>query len=419
MKWFLCIMLGVLVGTTGVAPLAVGKETSSVETVDLTTWNHPVNKVFEAYKVKVTRLELAQKRTYPIFYVVFPYEIKEENEGSFNALIEQIAQENGYWNYELVDSEHSVVVKVLSDRKKREVTRVLINGSETFFDKAFEESLSKIKSKDQLNALAKGDLNGDKQIEYIVSRENPYGEDILLYVVQWDGKKFVNRGKLRDQIGIVHNLDHVEIAKLDNTKNKYIVVYVNVGMGGYGFSLFRWQSGHSEHLLTNAPMATGRGNRYLEDIDHDGIADSVSEYSYGDTQGHTIYSYHRFDQQQAVKYKVKYENETGKFVHPNTPEGVITNYIEDFYWRNALSGEMKKLVTSSDVLKFKVTDHIYLGMMEYGGLMLEFTTKSNKNGVQVIECKDSYDMEASSKPLQFTMIKQNGLWKINKIEVKG
>jgi len=419
-KWILSIVVGLLVSTTGVAPLALGKESSGVETVNLTTWKHPVKDVFESYEVKVNGVKLAQNRTYPVFDVTLPYPVTEEYESSFNALVADIARENAYWSFELADRKQSIVVKVECDRKKREVTQVWINGSATFFDRAFEEELSKIRSADKLNSVAKGDLDGDKQIEYIVSRENPYDDYLLLYVVQWNGQRFVNRGKLWDPIGaIVHDLDDVEIVKLDKTGQKYIAVYMHVGMSGYGFRLYRWSNGHIEHLLTNAPTATGKGARYLEDIDRDGIADNVSAYSYFDTQMHTIYSYHRFDQPAAVKYKIVYENEKKKFIYPNTPEDVIANYIEDCYWSDVLRGEMKKLIVSEEVLKFKVEDYIYLGMMEYGGLELEFTTISNKNGVRIIECRDGYSSDSDSKPLLFTMVKQNGVWKIKGISAAG
>lgn len=415
-KWMLGIFIGLLVGMIGAAPMAFGEKADKAEMIDMKTWKHPVKEVFELYQVPVHGVQLAQNRTYPIFDISFPYPVSESYESSLRMLVEQIAQANAYWSFELIDRSQSIDVKVQCDRNNRVITEVKVNGSISFFDQTFEKRLSAIRSVDQLKSIVQDDLDGDNQTEYIVAQDNLYTSDILLYLVQWDGKKFVNRGRLQDQIpSIIHGFDHAEIVRLDRTNKKYIAVYMEVGFSGNGFSLFQWKSGRVEHLLTNAPTATGNGSRYLKDIDKDGITDSVSEFNYSDTQHHIIYAYHPFNQPKAVKYKVVYGNEQGKFVYPNTPTGVITNFIEDSSWSEVLRSEMKKLIVSDDVLKFNVGDHVDLDLVEYNGLELSFRTISNKNDVQVIECRDDFG-EGEKLPFQFTMVKQNGLWKIKQIK---
>ncbi|WP_019911084.1 hypothetical protein [Paenibacillus sp. HW567] len=351
-----------------------------------------------------------------MFYVTLPFKMLESNESQLKDLVAESARANSYWSFELIDSKQSATIKVLCDPQNKTVKTTLVNGTDNFFDRSFETYLNGIRKLGELDVKAKADIDGDKQLEYVVYTKSAEdtSDAVNLHVVRWNGSKFENLGKLEDAVFVVHGLDHVEIARMDQTNTNYIAVYMLGGLGGYGFNLYQWVKGHPVLIESNFPNATGEGNRYLKDMDQDGVKDSVYEYSYDDLQSHTLYFYKRFDGKGPEKYKVVYNNKPGKFTYPQTAEQVIQNYIEDSYWPEAYSSEMKLLVASSGVLKFKVSNEVDLEMLEYGPLELEFKILSDKNGSRKIEVTQKGGTD--SKSLQFTMITSNGQWKIKSIQ---
>ena len=63
------LVLPVLFFTTGIA---WGDNVTVI--TDMAEWKHPVKDVFIKYKVKISKVELYNNNTYPIFYVSFPYD---------------------------------------------------------------------------------------------------------------------------------------------------------------------------------------------------------------------------------------------------------------------------------------------------------------------------------------------------------
>ena len=68
-----------LLATALAAPLASARaEDSDVVVIeDITSWHHPVKKVFAKYAIKIYKVQLFGPKTYPVFHVEFPFEPTE------------------------------------------------------------------------------------------------------------------------------------------------------------------------------------------------------------------------------------------------------------------------------------------------------------------------------------------------------
>ncbi|MFB9329305.1 hypothetical protein ACFFSY_25495 [Paenibacillus aurantiacus] len=414
--WGMALAVLLALGTAGESGLTPAAAASDVTAVDLKSWKHPIRKVFADFGVTLKGVELLQNRTYPKFTVQLPYKLSDQKERDFDVLVSELAGANGYWPFEMVDDAQAVTVQAKTDRKLKLVTRVLVNGKANYFDRAFDAYLAGIRKLEQLDIVAQGDLDGDRKIEYIVRDEpDDYGDGVSLHVVQRSGATFVNAGRLKDEVGVAHELGDIEFAPMDRTGKLYIVAEMLGPVGGVGFNLYRWDAGCPVLIQSNFPHATGMGYRYLKDVDNDGVMDNVSEYAHGDFQGHVILLYKRFDGAGTEKHKIEFSGVNGRFRYPAKAEDVIRTFIEDCYWDEILLAERKQLVASDAVLKFKIRDYVYLGMMDYGGIDLAFKTASAKNGTKtIVVTTDAAD--GKEQRLQFAMTTVNGLWKINSIK---
>ncbi|CAM4242299.1 hypothetical protein [Paenibacillus typhae] len=416
MRRWIVLILSILVVTAAEGPVTV-HAASQQKIVNMGTWKHPVKEAFKAAGVTLKQVELYQNGTYPKFYVELPFKLQDSSEREVMDLVSAVARANGYWSYELIDSRQAATIKVLSDPKKKVIGTVTVNGNAHFFDQRFDKYLSGITSLAELNVQASGDIDNDSKTEYVVYTHlepEDTAEKVELHVIRQNGKRFENLGKLEDAVIVVHGLDHVEILKLDQSGKKHIAVYMEGILGGEGFNLYQWTNNRPVLLESNFPNATGQGKRYLEDIDANGIMDSVSEYSYEDLQGHQLFIYHPYDGSASDQYKVLYHNGHGQFTYPDSAESVIRNYIEDSLWPEANFAEMKRMAADPEILKFKVSKVMEIGLLEYGELDLTYTTLSNKNGVKII--KVTQNSGDYSRSLKFTMVSSSGQWKIKRIE---
>ncbi|MNB83763.1 hypothetical protein D3C75_306050 [compost metagenome] len=419
MRRWIVIIISVLITMAATEPCTVIAESLQKPViVNMGSWKHPAKKAFEAAGVTVTRVELYQNGTYPKFYVELPFTLQESSEQKVKELVSAVACANSYWGYELFDNKQKATIKVQSDPKRKVIGTMTVNGNAHFFDQRFDKYLSRITKLTDLNVQASADIDNDSKIEYVVyTRLEPEdtADKIELHVVRQSGKRFENLGKLGDAVFVVHGLDHVEILKLDQSGKKHIAVYMEGILGGTGFNLYQWTNNGPILLESNFPNATGQGKRYLGDIDANRIMDSVSEYSYEDIQGHQLFLYHPYDGSAPDKYKVEYHNGHGQFSYPDTAESVIRNYIEDSLWQDAYSAEMKLMAADPEILKFKISNVMELGLLEYGELDLNYTTLSHKNGVKIIKVVQNKGED--SRSLKFTLITSGSLWKIKRIEL--
>ena len=119
----------------GVKNKAADKNTIS----DLSSWDHPVKQVFENNKIVISKVELINQKTYPIFYVKFPFDLDYSYAHVFKAIIDQIATANTYWDFKIIDEDRNTSVEVLCDKSLKEVKEIIVNGNVGYFNELLEK----------------------------------------------------------------------------------------------------------------------------------------------------------------------------------------------------------------------------------------------------------------------------------------
>jgi hypothetical protein len=67
---------------------------------DITSWHHPVKKIFAKYAIKIDKVQLVRRKTYPVFHVEFPFEPTEgfENARVLSKLEAELFVANGHYD---------------------------------------------------------------------------------------------------------------------------------------------------------------------------------------------------------------------------------------------------------------------------------------------------------------------------------
>ena len=84
---------------------------NSTSITDIDNWNHPVKSVFLSYGINVTKVELLNNRTYPIFYCNFPTFSGLQEKEIFKKMLKDTLIANGYWSYKLVSNLFEVEIE--------------------------------------------------------------------------------------------------------------------------------------------------------------------------------------------------------------------------------------------------------------------------------------------------------------------
>jgi hypothetical protein len=88
-------------------------------------WHHPVKDILIKHKVILYKVEL-QNKTYPIFYVRFPYDPRlAHNDKYFKPLYYETLKANGFWNYSFIDRSFQCRINITWERKSRTLTESL------------------------------------------------------------------------------------------------------------------------------------------------------------------------------------------------------------------------------------------------------------------------------------------------------
>ncbi|MGG1939294.1 hypothetical protein ABFY57_06030 [Paenibacillus polymyxa] len=273
---------------------------------------------------------------------------------------------------------------------------------------------------EQLQKVLKEDLDRDGKPEYVLAFGLEKEEIYNIFVVREDdGYHIID--KLEDPVIVVHLNTDVKIMKLDQTEQKFIVVYSTSEVNeAEGFSIFALNHNQINNLNYSYPEATGQGSRKLEDINKDGVFEDVSYYRFQDIQQHTIITYQKFDSTGPEKTKVLYENGNKKFVYPTVPKDIIQNYLEDHYLMNRFLihlPEMAEFTALSASPKNNFESIIDFSAMDYTGLDLNVKEITYEANQRVFLVKSSSEEEESNQGLVFTLEKQSGKWKIMSIEM--
>ncbi len=78
---------------------------------DINHWDHPVKAIFTGYGIRLTKVELINNKTYPIFYCNFPGSSGLQEKETFEKMVKDTLKANGYWSYKLVCNLFEVEVK--------------------------------------------------------------------------------------------------------------------------------------------------------------------------------------------------------------------------------------------------------------------------------------------------------------------
>ena len=88
-------------------------------------WQHPVKDVLNKHKVILYKVELHNK-TYPIFYVKFPYDPWfGHNDKFFKPLYYETLKANGFWDYAFIDQSFQCKINITWDKKSKTLTEGL------------------------------------------------------------------------------------------------------------------------------------------------------------------------------------------------------------------------------------------------------------------------------------------------------
>ena len=88
-------------------------------------WHHPVKIILNKHKVVLNKVELRNK-TYPIFYVRFPYDPRlGHNDKYFKPLYYETLKANGFWDYAFIDRSFQCRINITWDKKSKTLTENL------------------------------------------------------------------------------------------------------------------------------------------------------------------------------------------------------------------------------------------------------------------------------------------------------
>ncbi|WDM21830.1 hypothetical protein [Paenibacillus polymyxa] len=277
---------------------------------------------------------------------------------------------------------------------------------------------------EQLQKIIKEDLDHDGKPEYVLAFGLEKEEIYNIFVVREDDCYHII-DKLEDPVIVVHLNTDVKIMKLDQTDQKFIVVY-SIGDGGAyseGFSIYTLENNHIKSINSDFPNATGQGIRTLKDTDHDGVFESVDYYEFSDTQEHTIVVYQKYDGTGPEKKEILYTNKSKKFVYPSDPKAVILNYLEVDYLMKRFDlpfPEMDQLTDPAARQTYDFEDAIDLSglaYLSYPVLELSINEVSSDDNRKIFLVKDDSLEERAKKEILFTLEKKSGKWKIMSIEM--
>ncbi|OUC16384.1 MAG: hypothetical protein B0A82_01870 [Alkalinema sp. CACIAM 70d] len=86
------------------------------ERLDLSTWEHPTKDVMIQRGVEIIAVQLCSDRTYPIFYVNFPYDPQGQTKDYFYPLYVAMKSANGNWPFAFVSMKDQTIIQISTDQ---------------------------------------------------------------------------------------------------------------------------------------------------------------------------------------------------------------------------------------------------------------------------------------------------------------
>ncbi|MCX7745784.1 MAG: hypothetical protein N2645_02685 [Clostridia bacterium] len=260
---------------------------------DIAGWDHPVKKILEGKPFEIHKLELDKDGTYPRFFVKYPDKTSIDDKENVKSILNKIAAANAFWDYSLINEESNLNIRVICDKKLREVTQVMVNG-EAYYSKEQKDGNG---NNDVLNVP-------QKYKDYVLKKNTGTGnESILFYAkedIDMDGSEEVVIAAgalgsepdstsisslyiLRDKNGKIEQLGdnlagggygtyEVKLIRLQNTPQKYIYCGLTNGANLRGFQIIELSNNQPTALCYSA-SATGAGSDEIKDFNNDGQYD--------------------------------------------------------------------------------------------------------------------------------------------------
>ncbi len=413
---------------------------------DLENWAHPVKDLFKGYDIQgifgsLVRVELFYDKTYPVFYTDYVpdyFRLKEWNTSSIENALNKIAIANGYWNYEIRNSEGSITIAVNCDKSGKSV-RYAINDYKTVTDfllnvrdKDFNEYLQSLSAEDVEKGIScSGDLNCDGITEYLycyAQRADYRGGDYYLLHKNEDCLSgYENLGLVPDACCVGHIVTGTGILQLDKSSpHKYVILYISHDAAdAHGYMIYSFNGNEIANMYVNFPGATAHGMRELKDIDIDGIYENIDYYYMYDIQEHLLTRIEPFSEGIRIytgeaRYTLEYLNENKAFTYPDTPQAVVQCFIEAktlFSDRHdEIADEIRQLTNNSDIANVELPYRA--NNLTYNGVELKYeeSEKLEKSeGIVTLKAIERYNEDNFRI---FTLEFIQGKWVITKINHK-
>ena len=208
---------------------------------DINAWNHPVKYVFKNANIQVEKVDFKNNKTYPIFYVNLTKNIDSDNKIYYTNLINQVATANGYWDYEIIDTQKNVNIKVVCDRSTRTVKQIVYNKDNNYF---IESQSDKNDISNTDNELTNYLIDNVSEVKsFIDSLKNNKNAKGIVYVERYPDKNSSNI-YIRDYYGLYvgeqHSDHNVNIYRFAINKDTKEILHYDVVSDKYE-SLSDWR----------------------------------------------------------------------------------------------------------------------------------------------------------------------------------
>jgi hypothetical protein len=183
MKKILVLMVFALLAMSALAFAA--NEPVTISDTDLEKWNHPSKTVFKDNSIELLEVEIENKVNFT-FSVVFPKELKLENETYFDKVTKDLAKVVKFNSYKIYDDEKEIAIEVTCE--KGAIKEVVFNETPGYFQKLRvfaekEKQMTEILWKQipelkKLNEMVVKNNPQAKMVVYISAEPDPGASDV-------------------------------------------------------------------------------------------------------------------------------------------------------------------------------------------------------------------------------------------------
>jgi hypothetical protein len=116
-------LIVVMISSLLALEISIAGEVTAINNIK--EWKHPVKDVLLKHNIVIYKVEIYNK-TYPVFYVKFPYDPwLGHNDKFFKPLYYETLQANGFWDYSFVDRSSQCKINIKWDKPSKTLTESL------------------------------------------------------------------------------------------------------------------------------------------------------------------------------------------------------------------------------------------------------------------------------------------------------